>query len=112
MKKKRKRTHRVDVAMNDKEYEQILTYVHGCGLSKQAYLLLLIKNRIPQPLPSDDFQEVIKQLRKIGNNLNQLTVIAHKTGSIDIMKYKEDMKTLNNSIVEIREQVYLPKEVS
>ena len=112
MKKKRKRTHRVEVAMNDKEYEQFLTYVHGCGLSHQAYLLLLIKNRIPQPLPSDDFQEVIKQLRKIGNNLNQLTVIAHKTGSIDIMKYKEDMKTLNNSIVEIREQVYLPKEVS
>ena len=73
---------------------------------------MLIKNRIPQPLPSDDFQEVIKQLRKIGNNLNQLTVIAHKTGSIDIMKYKEDMKTLNNSIVEIREQVYLQKEVS
>lgn len=112
MKKKRKRTHRVEVAMNDKEYEQFLTYVHGCCLSQQAYLLLLIKNRIPQPLPSDDFQEVIKQLRKIGNNLNQLTVIAHKTGSIDIMKYKEDMKTLNNSIVEIREQVYLPKEVS
>ena len=112
MKKKRKTTHRVEVAMNDKEYEQFLTYVHGCGLSQQAYLLLLIKNRIPQPLPSDDFQEVIKQLRKIGNNLNQLTVIAHKTGSIDIMKYKEDMKTLNNSIVEIREQVYLPKEVS
>ena len=63
-------------------------------------------------MPSDDFQEVIRQLRKIGNNLNQLTVIAHKTGSIDVMKYKEDIKSLNNAIVEIREQVYLPKEVS
>lgn len=112
MKKKRKRTHRVEVAMNDKEYEQFITYVHDCGLSQQAYLLLLIKNRVPQPLPSDEFQEVIRQLRRIGNNLNQITVIAHKTGSIDIMKYKEDLKALNNAIVEIREQVYLPKEVS
>lgn len=112
MRKKRKRTHRVEVAMNDQEYEKFLSSVHDCGLSQQAYLLLLIKDRVPQPLPSDDFQEVIRQLRKIGNNLNQLTVIAHKTGSIDVMKYKEDIKSLNNAIVEIREQVYLPKEVS
>lgn len=112
MKKKRKRTHRVEVAMNDQEYEKFLTSVHDCGLSQQAYLLLLIKNRIPRPLPSDDFQEVIRQLRKIGSNLNQITMIAHKTESIDIMKYKEDLKALNNTIVEIREQVYLPKEVS
>ena len=112
MRKKRKRTHRVEVAMNDQEYEKFLSSVHDCGLSQQAYLLLLIKDRIPQPLPSDDFQEVIRQLRKIGNNLNQLTAIAHKTGSIDVMKYKEDMKSLNDAIVEIREQVYLQKEVS
>ena len=69
-------------------------------------------NRIPQPLPSDDFQEVIRQLRKIGNNLNQITVIAHKTGSIDIMKFKQAVSNLNDAIIEIREQVYLPKEVS
>ena len=77
-------------------------------------LFIIVNQRIEfhNHYQCDDFQEVIKQLRKIGNNLNQLTVIAHKTGSIDIMKYKEDMKTLNNSIVEIREQVYLPKEVS
>ncbi len=112
MKRKRKRTHRVEVAMNDQEYEKFLDSVHACGLTKQAYLLLLISDRIPQPLPSDDFQEVIRQLRKIGTNLNQITVIAHKTGSIDIMKFKQAVSNLNDAIIEIREQVYLPKEVS
>lgn len=112
MKQKRKRTHRVEVAMNDQEYGKFLDSVHACGLTKQAYLLFLISNRIPQPLPSDDFQEVIRQLRKIGNNLNQITVIAHKTGSIDIMKFKQAVSNLNDAIIEIREQVYLPKEIS
>ena len=112
MKRKRKRTHRVEVAMYDQEYEKFLDSVHACGLTKRAYLLLLINNRIPQPLPSDDFQEVIRQLRMIGNNLNQMTMIAHKTGSIDIMKFKQAMTSLNEAIIEIREQVYLPKECS
>lgn len=112
MKRKRKRTHRVEVAMNDQEYKKFIDSVHACGLSQQAYLLFLITDRIPQPLPSDDFQEVIKQLRMIGNNLNQLTVIAHKTGSVDILKFKQAMNSLNNTIIEIREQIYLPRELS
>lgn len=111
MKVKRKRTHRVEVAMNDVEYEKFLSKVNECGLTKQKYLLMLISNRIPQPRPSSDFLEVIKQLRKIGNNINQLAVIANKNGSIDIMKFKKAMEDLNHEIVEIRKEVYLPKEV-
>ena len=72
MRANRSRKHRVEVAMNDQEYEEFMKHVEECGLSKQSYLLQLIKNRIPQPLPSDDFQEVIRQLRRIGNNINQL----------------------------------------
>ena len=110
MKKKRKRTHRVEVAMNDKEYEQFLTYVHGCGLSQQAYLLLLIKNRIPQPLPSDDFQEVIKQLRKIGNNLNQIAQKAHVLNVIDVQRYDQEVRKFNEAVRKITEAVILPEK--
>lgn len=112
MRKKRKRTHRVEVAMNDQEYEKFLSSVHACGLTQQSYLLCLITDRVPKPLPSEDFQEVIKQLRMIGNNLNQITIVAHKTGSVDILKFKQAMTSLNQAIIEIREQVYLPKEFS
>ena len=111
MKGQRKRTHRVEVAMNDKEYERFIHNVQLCGLSQQSYLLHLISDRIPQPRPSDDFQEVIRQLRRIGTNINQLSVIANKTGSIDVMKFKRAIEELDHQIVEIRKQVYLPREV-
>ena len=78
MRANRSRKHRIEVAMNDQEYEEFMKHIEDCGLSKQSYLLQLFKNRIPQPLPSNDFQEVIRQLRRIGNNINQ---IAHKANA-------------------------------
>lgn len=68
----RKRTHRVEVAMNDHEYKKFLESVERCGMTKQSYLLFLINNRIPQPRPKKDFYDMIKQLRVIGNNINQI----------------------------------------
>ena len=63
-------------------------------------------------LPSNDFQEVIRQLRRIGNNINQVAMIANKNGSIDILKFNKAKQELDKQIVEIRKQVYLPKETS
>lgn len=111
MKPNRKRKHRIEVAMNDQEYAEFIKNVEQCGLSKQSYLLLLTKNMIPQPLPCDDFQEVIRQLRYIGNNINQLTMIANKTQSIDVLKFNELKDNLNKEILKIRKTVYLPKKV-
>ena len=112
MRANRSRKHRVEVAMNDQEYEEFMKHIEECGLSKQSYLLQLVKNRIPQPLPSDDFQEVIRQLRRIGNNINQVAVIANIKGSIDILKFNKAKQELDKQIVEIRKQVYLPKEIT
>lgn len=107
----RKRTHRVEVAMNDHEYKKFLESVERCGMTKQAYLLFLINNRIPQPRPKKNFYDMIKQLRIIGNNINQICVVAHRTGSIDEVKFKQCQDELNQKILEIRSAVLLPIKV-
>ena len=110
MRAKRKRTHRVEVAMNDKEYQKFLEHVHECGVSKQAYLLCLISQRIPQPKPNKDFYDMVKQLRKIGNNLNQLCIVANKTGNIEYHQIRYALDDLNKNIVQIRSDVLLPRK--
>ena len=110
MRANRKRKHRVEVAMNDKEYKEILENIKLCGMTKQAYLLCLISNHVPQPKPSKDFYDMVKQLRMIGNNLNQLCIVANKTGSIDYNKIKNALDNLNKSIVQIRTDVLLPRK--
>ena len=110
MRANRKRKHRVEVAMNDKEYKEFLENIKLCGMTKQSYLLCLISNHVPQPKPSKDFYDMIRQLRQIGNNLNQLCIVANKTGNIDYHKLKYVLDTLNKSIVEIRKDVLLPRK--
>lgn len=62
-----------------------------------------MKKVVPAYRPSHELVEVVKQLRMIGNNLNQIAVIAYKTSSIDVMKYKHESKRLQEEIVKIME---------
>ena len=51
---------------------------------------------------------IIKQLRMIGNNLNQIAVIGYKTGTIDILKYKRNCSELEKNVQLILSNVTEP----
>lgn len=93
-----KRKNRVEIRLSDDELEYLNLAVARSGLSREAYLRLIIQKIVPAEKPYPELIETIKQLRRIGNNLNQIAVIAHKTGSIDVMKYKKNFEELQNQI--------------
>ena len=105
MRGNRKRKHRVEVAMNDQEYEVFLNHVKKCGMTKQTYLLFLIKDRIPQPRPSEDFQEVIRQLRRIGTNINQIAHVCNARAEVTIFNY-ENLTRLQSQLLKKADEVY------
>lgn len=107
----RKRNYQFLIRMDEEEFIKLNEAVIRSGYSRQEYVRSLLFGRIPKNKPSPDFSEMIQQLRKIGNNLNQLTIIAHRTNSIDILKLKESLDYLNQSIGDIREEVLLPRKV-
>ena len=95
------RKKEIKIRLSEKELECLNHNVSLTGLSREKYLRLIIEKIVPTSLPSTELVETIKQLRAIGNNINQLVMIAHKTGSIDILKYKSDYDRLQNQIQEI-----------
>lgn len=107
----RSRPYRVYVHLNKNELDKLNLTVQKSGLNRETFLRTLINGYIPREKPSQSFFEMVQQLRKIGNNINQLTMIAHRTNSIDIMKLKKELNYLNQSIGDIREQVLLPRKV-
>lgn len=107
----RKRNCQFLVRMSETEFNQLNEAVAKSGYNREEYVRSLLFGRIPREKPSQDFFEMIQQLRKIGININQLTMIAHRTNSIDIMKLKKELNYLNQSIGDIREQVLLPRKV-
>lgn len=106
----RKRNIQILIRLNENENRILLKSIEETGMSKEKYIRSLICGNVPKQKPSVDFFDTINHLRKIGNNLNQLAMIAHRTGSIDIVRYKKDIAELNKNILEIREKVLLPEE--
>lgn len=101
-----KRKNEIKFRLTDKELEQLNEDVKKTGYSRERYIRsVLITHRVPNPLPPETFNNTIYYLRKIGNNMNQLAIIANKTGNIDVKKYKNEYEKLNKVILELRRTV-------
>lgn len=98
MKNKIIRTHEIKLRLSDDEFEYLSKAVAKTGLSREAYLHLIIQKIVPAEKPYPDLKETISQLRRIGNNLNQIAIVAHKIGTIDVMKYKKNFEELQRQI--------------
>ena len=65
------RTIEIKVRLNQKEADILNEKVKKSRLSREAYLRQLIGGLMPQDAPPD-YYTMMKELYKIGNNLNQI----------------------------------------
>lgn len=105
------RKKEIKIRLSEEEFSKLNIEVSKTGLSREEYLRTLIKKIVPSNTPSTELVETIKQLRAIGNNINQLVMIAHKTSSIDVKKYKNDFEKLQNQILEIMNVINSSKKL-
>jgi hypothetical protein len=109
--KMRRRQNRVEFRLDDQELARFNRAVERSELSQTAYIRHLINNRIPQDRPPPEYFEVLKELRMIGRNINQIALVANATGIIDAEKYDERHKELIRLILKIIETAEMPREV-
>ena len=74
---------RVEIRMTQAERSGLQRLADESGMSISQLLRNFINHGSVQPLPTVDFHEFSTQLRRIGNNLNQVTALAHTKGFID-----------------------------
>lgn len=108
----RKRNIRHVVRLDEKENEKFLKKIEICSVSKEKCLRYLIMGYAPQPRLPNEFNEMIMQLRAIGNNLNQIAMIANHTGNIDKELYKKEVNHLRKTILEIRTTVCKDEKIN
>ena len=89
-----KRNREVLLWLDEKEYEQLHVNAKKCGLSIQRYLRKLLDDIQPVELPHADYYEVLKNLRQINVNMNQIAVKANTNGFIDVKAYWENVRNL------------------
>ncbi len=105
----RKRTHHVQVWLDDDEFQQLNLLVAKTKRSRESVLRELISGLTVKEAPIKDFSEVIYELRHIGNNLNQLTATLHSKNFFDERRHKQACDAIHQ-LEERLSRVYMKEE--
>ena len=80
------------------------------GLNEADVLRMYIKKYVPKIKPSEEFYVALRDLRGIGNNINQLAHIANTYHTLDQRLLKEELANLNGFIEQIKDKFLRPSK--
>lgn len=106
----RKRNVAILFRLNRKEAESLDKKVKKSGLNREAYLRQLIQGVVPRDAPPPDYYSMMRELHKIGNNLNQIAQKAHVLNVIDVQRYDKELRRFEETVRIITEAVVLPEK--
>ena len=108
----RKRNCRVQVRLDSKEYQSFVKQVKKAGLSQEVYLRHLINGVVPQDAPPPAYFDFMRELHRVGNNLNQIAQKAHVLNVIDAPRYDAAARQLETLIRDITAAVSRPRRMT
>ena len=98
----RKRNHRVVFYLNDKEFEAFEQKAKRSSRSREAFIRKAIEDVQIKELPPADLHKLIWELRRVGNNIDQILMIANSKGILnipDLRKAIDDLRETEKLIV-------------
>ena len=69
----------------------------------------LVNGLVPQDAPPPDYYAMMRELHGIGNNLNQIAAKAHTLNALDVQRYDENCRKLDEAVKTITAAVILPR---
>ena len=98
----RTRNHRVVFYLNDKEFEAFEQKAKRSSRSREAFIRKAIQEVQIKELPPADLHKLIWEIRRVGNNINQILMIANAKGILnipDLRKAIDDLREAEKLIV-------------
>lgn len=102
----RTRENSLHLRFTDEEISFMRSQADKCGLRMQAYVQKLIRDKPIKEQPDVQFFTIIKQLSQIGNNMNQIAVVANSKGFIDAKYYRENVDWIRKVVGDLMEAMY------
>ena len=94
-----------DMRMTEQDYKRLTRKARKCGLTKSGYIRQLIHDYKPREAPPADYYAMTRELKEIGNNMNQIAFMANATGLVDEGMYYQEVLRLRDAIQRIEKAV-------
>ena len=82
--------------LSEKDAADLKQKAQRCGITETAMIRMLLHSYEPREKPDERFYEAMREMYAIGNNLNQLAMLAHmgQINAVYLEQIHEDMNKL------------------
>lgn len=102
----RKRPKQIVFRVSEKEYEQIKKKVEQSGKSQQQYIIEALTQA--QIVNMDGIKTIYPELKRQGNNLNQIARLLHENRYLDKNEFTATMREVRDTWQSLKQ--YLQKQ--
>jgi len=99
----RRRPIQVKSYFNAKEYQHLCELSEMIKIPKGQLIRYLVEGYVPPVPPPVDYKKLIRELRMLGNNINQILVIARSNGILNTVELQKYLTELDEIEDEMRE---------
>ena len=93
----RTRNHRVVFYLNDKEFKAFEQKAKRSSRSREAFIRKAIEDVQIKELPPADLYKLIWEIRRVGNNIDQILMIANAKGILNIPDLRKAIDDLREA---------------
>ena len=94
----RNRNHRVEIYFTKNELETLTKNVRRSGLSREGFCRRVLNGTEVKEAPPTDVPVLIREVRRVGNTLNQIMKRANALGLMDVPQLRKALD--ENRVVE------------
>ena len=85
----------MEVYLTDTEMKTLMAKVKKSGLSRERYMRKILEESRVYETPPVDFSRLIKEVNRIGSNIEQILRIANANHIIDVPRLRKELDELD-----------------
>lgn len=90
----RRRNCVVTLRFTKEEFDDLSKKVRKTHFSREAFIRNLLNDCTIKEAPPAEYYDLIRELRRVGSNLNQILKLANSKGLLDVPKLRKDLEQI------------------
>lgn len=93
----RKRTVPEFFYNSENEHRKLIEKARSSGLSKADFIRKLVDGCVIKEAPPAEYYRLIREMRAVGNSMNQVVKLANTRGLLDVPSFKKSLADLRET---------------